>query len=113
MENTYRMASRPHPGYIRPTNLCVLGVYYVVNESSWPDTPHEALGRFVGIADTVGAAITFKILTEDMKVISRSVVRTATRPGVFQNLRANERVPTFGPKPVNTTLKIDDREEAI
>ena len=49
-------------------------VYYAVNEASFPSTPDEALGRFVGIADVVGHSITFKILTEDMKVIHRSVV---------------------------------------
>ena len=48
-----------------------------------------------------------------MKVVARSVVRTATRPGVFQNLRANEQAPTLTPKSINTTLKIDDQEEAI
>ena len=64
-------------------------VYYAVNEATFPETPQEALGRFVGIADVVGASVTFKILTEDMKVITRSVVRTATKPGPYQNLRAN------------------------
>ena len=88
-------------------------VYYAVNEATWPEDPHEALGRFVGIADTVGAAVTFKILTEDMKVIARSVVRTATKPGVFQNLRANERAPRLAPKPVTNTLHIDGQHEKV
>ena len=43
------------------------------------------LGRFVGIADVVGATVTFKTLTEDTKVIAHSVVRTATKPGAYQN----------------------------
>ena len=49
-------------------------VHYAVNEASFPETPDEALGRFVGIADVVGATVTFKMLTEDMKVIAHSVV---------------------------------------
>ena len=61
-------------------------VHCAVNEASFPETPDEALGRFVGIADGVGATITFKILTQNMKVITRSVVCTATKPGVYQNL---------------------------
>ena len=57
-----------------------------VNEASFPKTPDKALGRFVGIADVVGATITFKILTQDTKVITRSVVRTAAKAGAYQNL---------------------------
>ena len=75
-------------------------VYYAVNEATFPKTPQEALGRFVGIADIVGATVTFKLLTEDMKVITRSVVWTGTKPGPYQNLRANARSPTLAPKPV-------------
>ena len=70
-------------------------VYCAVNEASFPETPNEALGRFVAIADVVGATITFKILTQDMKVITRSVVRTATKAGAHQNLRANARAPSL------------------
>ena len=49
-------------------------VCYAVNEASFPETPNKALGRFVGMADTVGAAVTFKILTKDVKIITRSIV---------------------------------------
>ena len=58
-------------------------VHCPVSEGSFPETPGKALGRFVGIADCVGSLISFKILTEDMKIITRSVVRTATKPGVY------------------------------
>ena len=88
-------------------------VYYAVNEASFPSTPDEALGRCVGIADVVGAAITFKILTEDMKIITRSVVRTATKPGAYQNLRANARAPTIAPKPTTHNLHMNGKEEKI
>ena len=49
-------------------------VYYAVDERHWPRDTREALGRFVGISDNVGYAITFKILTESKRVIYRSVV---------------------------------------
>ena len=88
-------------------------VYYAVNEGSFPETPDEALGRFVGIADCVGSSISFKILTEDMKIITRSVVRTATKPGVYQNLRANALAPTLAPKPVTAGLKINEEVRPV
>ena len=88
-------------------------VYYAVNEATFPETPQEALGRFVGIADVVGALVTFKILTEDMKVITWSVVRTATTPGPYQNLRANARSPTLAPKPVTHKLRVNDHSKDI
>ena len=88
-------------------------VYYALNEASFPEEPNEALGRFVGIADVVGATVTFKILTEDMKIITRSVVRTATKGGAYQNQRANARAPTLAPKPTTNNLKIGDFEQAI
>ena len=82
-------------------------VYYARNEDSWPSDPSEELGRFVGIADVVGAAITFKILTEKMRVISRSIVRTATKGGEYLNRRANARAPRLAPKPVSHNVRID------
>ena len=66
----------------------------------------ECLGRFVGISETVGNAITFKILTEERKIIRRSVVRSATKPGAFQNLRANAKAPRLNPKEPNANLLI-------
>ena len=51
-------------------------VYYAVNEPSFPSDSREARGRFVGIAEHVGHAMTFKVLTEDTnKILERSLVR--------------------------------------
>ena len=51
-------------------------VYYAVNEPSFPSDSREARGRFVGIAEHVGHAMTFRVLTDDTnKVIDRSLVR--------------------------------------
>ena len=58
-------------------------VYYKVgtNKPSFPSEPPEKLGRFVGMAETVGHAMTFKVLTDDtQKVIYRSVLRSARHP---------------------------------
>ena len=49
----------------------------------------EKLGRFVGIAEHVGHALTFKILTDDtLKIIHRSNIRSALNPA-SENLRAS------------------------
>ena len=62
-------------------------VYYMANESGFPSESKEKRGRFVGIAEHVGHALTYKILADDTnKVIYRSVVRTATDPS-SRNLR--------------------------
>ena len=88
-------------------------IYYAVDEASYPESPNEALGRFVGIADVIGSTVTFRILTEDMKVITRSTVRTATKSGAYQNERANARAPTLAPKTPTANLKIDDDIQPI
>ena len=88
-------------------------MYYAVDEASFPANPNEALGRFIGIAEVVGATVTFRILTEEMKVIARSVVRTATKSGAYQNQRANELAPQLAPKPVTNDLKTKDEANPI
>ena len=72
-------------------------VYYKVDDSSFPSESTEKLGRFVGIAEHVGHALTFKVLTDDtLKIIHRSNIRSAADP-TSENLRANldhgEQVP--------------------
>jgi hypothetical protein len=55
-------------------------VYYLDAESHFPNSKEKA-GRFVGIAENVGDALTFWILTEDtQQLIARSVVRTTEDP---------------------------------
>ena len=44
-------------------------VYYKAYESSFPSESVEKAGRFVGISETVGHALTYKILTDDTKKI--------------------------------------------
>jgi len=52
---------------------------------------------FTGIAECVGNAITFEILTRKMKIINRSIVRSAIGTGMHQNERANALAPEFAP----------------
>ena len=65
-------------------------VYYAKYDAKFPADSTESLGRFVGVAENVGNAMTFKILTEDGKVIHRGVVRSATGDGAFINKRAED-----------------------
>ena len=48
-----------------------------------------------------------------MKVISRSVVRTATKGGEFQNKCANARAPKLAPKPVTHNVKIGEDVQQV
>ena len=55
-------------------------VYYDPHYDGFPSSSNEELGNWVGIADNVGDALTFKILTPSCKVIFRSVIRSALDP---------------------------------
>ena len=48
-------------------------IYYSKYDSKFPSDTTECLGRFVEIGETVGHAMTFRILTEEGKVINRAV----------------------------------------
>ena len=78
-------------------------VYY--REFDREDDETEKLGRFVGIADSVGHALTFKILTAEHKIVARSLVRPATKTGVFENMKAIKRAPSVAPQLPNATIK--------
>ena len=64
-------------------------VYYLDAEVPFPQSK-EKLGRFVGIAENTGDALTFLVYTEDTEqVIARSVLRTAEDP-TTTNKRVNQ-----------------------
>ena len=64
-------------------------VYYREEEAEFPSTSKEKLGWFVGIAEHVGHAMTYKVLTKDSsKIIFRSAIRSARDPKT-QNIRAS------------------------
>jgi hypothetical protein len=76
-------------------------VYYAKYDAKFPADSTELLGRFVGIGEHIGHAVTFKILTEDKKVIHRSVVRSALKHGGFDNQRAKAAAPKLRPPKVD------------
>jgi hypothetical protein len=62
-------------------------VYYKLDDSDFPSESPELLGRMVGFSETVGHAMTYKILTDTTdKIIHRSNVRTALDPNA-RNVR--------------------------
>ena len=69
-------------------------VLYYDKNASYPKSK-ERLGHFLGVAEHVGDALTYHVLTIDMQVIARSVLRAANHP-IHPNLRA-------------TVPKIDER----
>ena len=82
-------------------------VYYRTFDN--PQDEEEKLGRFVGIAESVGHALTFKILTEDLQVISRSLVRKATKSGIFDNQKAKAKATNLAPKKPNAKVQVGDK----
>jgi hypothetical protein len=56
-------------------------VYYKFDDGDFPSDSREKRGHFVGISESVGHAMTIKILTDNtLKVIHRSNVRLALNP---------------------------------
>ena len=54
-------------------------IYFLDSDTSFPHT-REIPGRFVGIAEHTGDALTYKVLTPQGTIISRSVLRSALDP---------------------------------
>ena len=62
-------------------------VYYMNDDSDFPSDSTEERGRFIGISESVGHYMTFKILTDkSTKIIHRSNVRPADVP-LDKNIR--------------------------
>ena len=54
-------------------------VYYKIDDSDFPSESREALGHMVGIAENVGHAMTYKVLTTDtQKIIYHSNLHSAS-----------------------------------
>jgi hypothetical protein len=72
---------------------CWEPVYYKLDDSGFPSDSREKRGHFVSISESVGHAMTFKILTDDtLKVIHQSNVRLALNPHA-KNLRLDPLEP--------------------
>ena len=71
------------------TQFCFWDLVYYSVDNNWPSQYGEKLAHFVGFGDTVGDALTYKLLTVDTKkIIYRSAVRAA-------NLGDNKRLEKF------------------
>ena len=56
-------------------------VYVKRSKASFPSESEEVRGRWVGLAEGIGDAMTWQILLDDtLEVVPRSVVRSATNP---------------------------------
>ena len=86
-------------------------VYYAKYDEKFPSDSTELLGRFVGISENVGHAMTYKILTEDDKVIHRAVARSALKDGGFENRKAKKAAPKGAPDETMHHVSSEDRVE--
>jgi hypothetical protein len=70
-------------------------VYYKLDDSDFPSDSRELKGKFVGISENVGHAMTFQVLTDTRKVIHRSNLRpvTAEDPNQRLDLLSGEDLP--------------------
>ncbi len=76
-------------------------VYYALEDNAVAKgETNEALGRFVGFAEGVGHKMTFKILTNDGKILIRSRVRSANKEGAFEDFRALKVADEIRPGPI-------------
>ena len=82
-------------------------VYYKLDDSDFPSESTEGRGRWVGVAEHVGHAMTYKILTDDTKkVIYRSNVRSA-----LTKSDRNKRVDLLGGEEVTPIIKSSRDED--
>jgi hypothetical protein len=79
-------------------------VYYKSMEEKY-GKPTELVGRFVGFSEDSGHGMTFLVLTDDLKIIRRSDIRSGKKGGAYRNIRALENATTAKPRrPVITHL---------
>ena len=82
-------------------------VDYKLDDSDFPSESTEGRGRWVGVAEHVGHAMTYKILTDDTtKVIYRSNVRSA-----LTKSDRNKRVDLLGGEEVTPIIKSSRDED--
>ena len=78
-------------------------VYFKANESTFPSESTEEAGHFVGFAETVGNALTYKVLTSTGKVLSRSSIRSADDT-THINVRAENAGSTDEISPIRSSI---------
>ena len=85
-------------------------VLYAKYDGKFPSDTTELMGRFVGIAENVGHSMTYKILTEEGRIIHRAVARSATKEGGFENKRAKAAAPKRSPKTAQGPVTVDEED---
>ena len=91
-------------------------VYFRMDDSDFPSESRELRGHFVGVSESVGHALTYKVLTDDtLRVLSRSALRSASH-SQDRNLRLDppdgERDPSSKiPEIVKTKTPQMDRSD--
>jgi hypothetical protein len=87
-------------------------VLYAKYDGKFPSDCTELKWRFVGIAENVGHSMTYKILTEDDKIIHQAVARSARKGGGFANKRADREAPKRDPTSKVTPITVnEDKDE--
>jgi hypothetical protein len=81
-------------------------VYFKLDDASFPSNLREPHGRFVGISDHVGHAMTYMILTDDtQKIIHQYNVRTALDPLTPNKQVDPPSVEDYQPPPIRRLSK--------
>ena len=90
-------------------------VYYKLEEPGFPSQSREGLARFAGIAEHVGHAMTFKLITDDThQLITRSEIRTARDPTSFNRcLPIPEAIPPPDVAPVDNDDELPEVENPV
>ena len=58
-------------------------VYYKHSNARFPNDLTEKIGRFVGVVDSVGHALAYKILSDEQRIIFRLRTRSAENTEVW------------------------------
>jgi hypothetical protein len=93
-------------------------VFFKLDDASFPSKLRERRGRFVGISEHVGHAMTYMILTDDtQKIIHRSNVRTAldslspNKQVQEGRIISNQPPPIIKPRSKESELVMDENGE--
>jgi hypothetical protein len=86
-------------------------IYCQLEDPTFPSNGTEKKGQFVGVADSVGGALTYKILTNDShKILFQPSVRSALKTSET-NLHLEPHQGESSPKPINFIKLLRTQDE--
>ena len=88
-------------------------VYYKIDDSDFPSDTREKRGRFVGIVEHVGDAMTFKILTDDTRKVNIRPADNPYAPNLRLDLFDGEKTATEFIKSEDKTMMVMQPEDMI